>query len=156
MDILGIGGWELIAIVAIMLVVAGPKRMIAWSYTAGQYMAKLRQLWAETAQHLQREFDAAGVEVKVPQQIPTRATLNRDLARAFTPITKPLTEAQSEMRAEMKAVTAFDKIMPQNKTANAAQKREPLTPAAPIEIAVPASPAVSAQEPASYGTWAGR
>lgn len=52
MDILGIGGWELVAIIIIMLVVAGPKRMIQWSYTAGKYVAIMRKMWAETAKQI--------------------------------------------------------------------------------------------------------
>ena len=36
MDILGIGGGELVLIVLVMLVVAGPKRMIQWAYIAGK------------------------------------------------------------------------------------------------------------------------
>ena len=41
MDILGVGGWEIVAILLIMLIVAGPKRMISWSYTLGKYVSQL-------------------------------------------------------------------------------------------------------------------
>jgi len=45
MEIFGIGGAELVAILIIMLVVAGPKRMIQWAYVLGQYVAKFRAMW---------------------------------------------------------------------------------------------------------------
>ena len=35
MNFLGVGAWELVAILLIMLVFAGPKRMIHWSYVWG-------------------------------------------------------------------------------------------------------------------------
>ena len=63
MEILGIGGAEFIAIFIIMLVVAGPKRMIQWAYVMGKYTAKIRAMWAESMTYLQKEFDAAGLDV---------------------------------------------------------------------------------------------
>lgn len=101
MDILGIGGWELVAIFIIMLVVAGPKRMIQWSYTLGKYVAMLRKMWAETAQMLQKEFDEAGLDVKVPKDIPTRGDLNREIGRALTPVTKPLQDTLESTKGEL-------------------------------------------------------
>ncbi|MBK8029590.1 MAG: hypothetical protein IPK17_08760 [Chloroflexi bacterium] len=81
MDILGVGGWELLAILLIMVVVAGPKRMIAWSYQLGRYVGVIRKMWVETAKQLQKEFDAAGVDVKVPQELPrVRASPKRSAA----------------------------------------------------------------------------
>ena len=104
MDILGIGGWELVAIVIIMLIVAGPKRMIAWSYTAGKYVAMMRKMWAETAKQLQKEFDDAGVDVKVPKDIPTRASIGKDINRALTPVTKPIQESLDATTSEIDGV----------------------------------------------------
>ncbi len=109
MDILGVGGWELVAILIIMLVVAGPKRMITWSYQLGKYISMLRKMWAETAQVLQKEFDEAGVDVQVPKDIPTRNDLNREIGRALTPMTKPFQESlaatQGELENAKKAMT---------------------------------------------------
>ncbi len=114
MDILGVGGWELVAILLIMLVVAGPKRMISWSYTLGKYVAQLRHMWAETAEMLQKEFDEAGVDVRVPKDIPTRATLNQEIGRALTPVTKPFQElldaTKREIQSTQKAVTSATKF----------------------------------------------
>src|SRR3954452_1702346 len=101
MDILGVGGWELVAILLIMLVVAGPKRMISWSYTLGKYVSQLRRMWADTAQMLQKEFDDAGVDVRVPKDIPTRGDLNRELGRALTPVTKPFQETMTATKKEL-------------------------------------------------------
>jgi Sec-independent protein translocase protein TatA len=101
MDILGIGGWEFIAILVIMLVVAGPKRMIQWSYTLGQYVARLRQLWTEAAAMLQQELDQAGVDVKVPQQIPTRQSLSHELSRTFNHLAKPVQQPIETVQKEI-------------------------------------------------------
>ena len=112
MDILGIGGWELVAILLIMLVVAGPKRMIAWSYTAGKYVAMMRRMWAETARQLQKEFDDAGVDVQVPKDLPTRATIGKEITRALTPVTKPIQETLEETKNEIEGVKKAVDIHP--------------------------------------------
>jgi len=104
MDILGIGGWELVAILIIMLIVAGPKRMIQWSYTLGKYVATLRRMWAETAALLQKEFDEAGVDIKVPTTPPTRGSIKRDVAKALAPVTKPLQDTIDEVKQEIEPV----------------------------------------------------
>lgn len=105
MDILGIGGWELVTILVIMLVVAGPKRMIAWSYTLGKYVAVLRDMWAEAAKTLQQEFDQAGVDVKIPKELPTRGAINRELGRVMTNVSKPLIDPLNDVRDELRDAT---------------------------------------------------
>ena len=147
MDILGVGGWELLAILLIMVVVAGPKRMIAWSYQLGRYVGVLRKMWVETAKQLQKEFDAAGVDVKVPQELPTRQSIAKEIGRAAAPLTKPLEETMQELK-----VTAAD-------------VRQPLTPLKPADIKAPAPKSISAPPPpaeangngtgssADFGTW---
>lgn len=108
MDILGIGGGELVLIVLVMLVVAGPKRMIQWAYIAGKYVGQARRLWAETAEKLQAELDGAGVDVKVPRsmKLPTGPTLQNQLkarmAQAAAPVTAPMREISSELNAALK------------------------------------------------------
>ncbi len=62
MNILGIGVPELIIIFVLLLVVAGPKRMVAWAYIAGRELAKLRAMWSETMGMIQRELQEAGFE----------------------------------------------------------------------------------------------
>lgn len=173
MDILGIGGWELVAIFIIMLVVAGPKRMIQWSYTLGKYVAQLRKMWADTAQMLQKEFDEAGVDVKVPTNIPTRGDINREIGRALTPVTKPLQETMDATKSEInsaKKTVSFD-LKPADiaKPAEAKPEPKPVQTVAPAEelpaASVEQQPAVPEAQPApkpepstngrpaDFGTW---
>jgi Sec-independent protein translocase protein TatA len=105
MEILGIGGAELVAILIIMLVVAGPKRMIHWAYIMGKYTAKVRAMWAESMSYLQKEFDAAGLDVQLPKEPPTRGSLRKQLTqqvdKALSPVTKPVKDALDETSAEI-------------------------------------------------------
>lgn len=159
MDILGVGGWELVAILLIMLVVAGPKRMIAWSYTLGTYVSKLRKMWAETAKMLQKEFDEAGVDVKVPTDIPTRATLNREIGRALTPVTKPLQETLDATKKEMdstKQAIGYP-VTPSTELKATPPLTPPVLPPAEVEVKPPveANPAPSSNghPTGDFGTW---
>lgn len=137
MEILGVGGWELMAILLIMVVVAGPKRMIAWSYKLGQYLAVLRNMWRETAGLLQREFDNAGVDVRVPTEPPTRAALQKEVNRAFSPITKPLESSLSGVKQDLEASTR-------------PASTPPVTPAS----TTPPAKTLASTTPASmYGQW---
>ncbi|MEP7286427.1 MAG: hypothetical protein ABI947_11725 [Chloroflexota bacterium] len=72
MNILGVGPWEVIAILAIMLVVAGPKRMILWAYELGRYVAKFRAMFAETVEAINKELQETGLEIpkNAPLTIP--------------------------------------------------------------------------------------
>ncbi len=65
MNILGVGSSELVLIFLLVLMVAGPKRMIAWAYVAGTYVAKLRKLWQEASAVIKKELAEAGVEPEV-------------------------------------------------------------------------------------------
>jgi Sec-independent protein translocase protein TatA len=101
MDIFGIGGWELVAILLIMLVVAGPKRMIHWAYILGTYVAKMRTMWSEAVGVLQKEFDEAGVDIKLPKEPPTRGQWTRMASDALKPVSEPLKAVQNEVRGEL-------------------------------------------------------
>lgn len=105
MEILGIGGWELVALLILMLVVAGPKRMIQWSYVLGRELAKLRRMWGEAAKTLQSEIDAAGIDYQVPTEPPTRAGLRNEAIKLLTPITKPMQQAMQDVEKEFNAET---------------------------------------------------
>lgn len=100
MNIFGVGGAELVVILAIMLIVAGPKRMIRWAYVMGQWVGKLRVLWAQTVDALQQELDAAGVEVQLPKEPPTRQSLNRFVQDTARSVARPLEDAAREVEAE--------------------------------------------------------
>ena len=69
MNILGIGPAELVIVFLLMLMVAGPKRMIAWAYVAGQYAAKLRKMWQEASAVIRKELEQAGVEPEVMDSV---------------------------------------------------------------------------------------
>ena len=104
MNILGVGGSELIIIFVIMLLIAGPKRMIKWAYIMGQYVAKFRQMWAETVDVLQHEFDEAGVDIKVPRELPTRGSLNKQAAQALGSVTAPVKETLDQVNENVSTI----------------------------------------------------
>jgi sec-independent protein translocase protein TatB len=63
MNILGVGPAELIVVLIIMLVVAGPKRMVQWAYQIGRYTAQLRAMFQETMNAIQKELSDSGLDV---------------------------------------------------------------------------------------------
>lgn len=107
MNFFGIGGMELLLILLITIIVAGPRRMITWSYELGRWLAKAQKIWAETARMMQQELDEAGIDFKVPRKIPTRQRLNQQLQgairRAAEPIQEPLKELQGEVQKDLGA-----------------------------------------------------
>lgn len=114
MNILGIGEWELIAILLIMLVVAGPKRMVHWAYLAGRFMGQLRIMWSETMAVLQREFDDAGVDVKLPKQPPTRQSMTKAAGDALKPFTQSVQDAAKEVESDMKQIKDTNSMLSMN------------------------------------------
>ncbi|MBI5670866.1 MAG: hypothetical protein HZC41_22975 [Chloroflexi bacterium] len=104
MEFLGVGGGELVAILIIALIVAGPKRMMQWAYVLGKYTAKARALWAESMTYLQQELKEAGMDVELPKEPPTRGSINRQIAKSLTPVTKPLEDALSETSRQINEV----------------------------------------------------
>jgi Sec-independent protein translocase protein TatA len=106
MNIFGVGGPELMVILIIMLVFAGPKRMIHWSYILGQYLAKFRVMWSQTVDLVQKEFDEAGVDIKLPKEPPTRKNINKTISNALQPMTKPLQESLDEVKKDVESVKA--------------------------------------------------
>lgn len=101
MNIFGVGGMELLIILILMLIVAGPKRMIRWAYVMGQYVAKFRRMWAETVDVLQHEFDDAGVDIKIPRELPTRGSLNKEAAKMLGTVTNPVKETLDQVNMEV-------------------------------------------------------
>ena len=129
MNIFGVGGMELIFILIIMLVVAGPKRMIRWAYILGQYTSKLRRMWEETVDVLQKEMDEAGMDVKLPRDVPTRGSLSRTVNsavnKAMSPVTTPIKDTLSEVdRVKQMAVKGENGHVPETPHA-APPKSEP-------------------------------
>jgi Sec-independent protein translocase protein TatA len=150
MDILGIGGWEFVAILLIMLIVAGPKRMIQWSYTLGQYVAKLRRMWAETAAMLQKELDEAGVDLKVPTEPPTRGTLKREVNKALSNVTKPIQDTVDEVKKEVEPVReaiSLPRTLGKPITRTASDESEPPVETQNGRAAIPST------DKSDFGTW---
>ena len=87
-----------------MLLIAGPKRMIKWAYIMGQYVAKFRRMWAETVDVLQHEFDEAGVDIKVPRELPTRGSLNKQAAQALGSVTAPVKETLDQVNENVSTI----------------------------------------------------
>lgn len=106
MNILGVGGIELLIVLVIMLVVAGPKRMIHWSYILGRHLAKFRRMWSETVDIVQKEFDEAGVGVQLPRQVPTRGSLNQQAGKMLSGVTAPMQETLDEVNAGLGDIRA--------------------------------------------------
>lgn len=117
MEVFGVGGMELVAILIIMLVVAGPKRMIQWAYVLGQYAARFRAMWSEVMVGVQKELDAAGMDVRLPKTMPTKADLNRQILNRMNPatnvwasITAPVQDVMNDVNAELHEAVQEEKV----------------------------------------------
>jgi Sec-independent protein translocase protein TatA len=91
-NIFGVGGAELVLIFVIMLVVAGPKRMLRWAYVFGQFVGKLRTIWDNVMEIIQAEVDAAGMDVEIPRELPTRRNVTKWFNEQTRDVTNPLQE----------------------------------------------------------------
>lgn len=151
MNIFGIGGAELVLIIIIMLVVAGPQRMIRWMYVLGRYVAVLQRMWSETAATLQKEFDDAGVDIKVPEKMPTRGDLTRTFTSAMAPVTKPLEEVGKEIQSDMDNVRKATTVTPPSRTIKPHTPKQ-RTPAPATTTNGAANPTPENDTP-SFGTW---
>lgn len=109
MNILGVGGSELLIVLIIMLVIAGPKRMIHWSYILGQHMAKFRRMWSETVDIVQQEFDDAGVGIQLPKDVPTRGSLNKQAGKLVGGVTAPVQDTLKEVNTQIGDITTTTK-----------------------------------------------
>ncbi len=91
MNILGVGPGELAVVFIIMLVVAGPKRMVQWAYTAGRYTAQLRAMFQETLNAVQKELAESGLDIR--KDLPNIPTGRIDFVREASKIINPPTSA---------------------------------------------------------------
>ena len=162
MNFLGVGAWELVAILLIMLVFAGPKRMIHWSYVLGQHVAKFRKIWSETVDLVQKEFDEAGVDIKLPKEPPTRKSLNRAVTDAVKPMTKPMQDSIDEVKKDLDTVKEVSDTLNNKKATTSLQSAKaipvPAKTTAPPKPAIPNPTAATASEEAealAMGTWSG-
>jgi Sec-independent protein translocase protein TatA len=63
-DFLNVGPWELVLVLLIAILVAGPKRMVEIARTMGQFSRQLRDLSREFTSALQAEVQAAEREAE--------------------------------------------------------------------------------------------
>ncbi|MBL8145865.1 MAG: twin-arginine translocase TatA/TatE family subunit [Anaerolineae bacterium] len=146
MEILGIGGWEIVLIFILLLIVAGPKRMIAWSYTLGRYLAVFRNMWAETAAALQKELRQAGVDVEIPSEPPTRGSINTLITNTVTKLAAPVTDPLKETQKQLGVNDLMGPATP--RTLN-----KPVTTQTPPASAQPVNGTPAPVDPASLGAW---
>jgi Sec-independent protein translocase protein TatA len=152
MNIFGIGGGELVLIIIIMLVVAGPQRMIRWMYVLGRYVAVLQRMWAEAAATLQKEFDDAGVDIKVPEKIPTKGDIQRQIGSAMNPLAKPIQDVGKELQEDIDGVRKATQFKPHTPVTKApAQKMR--TPAPNAAASNGAESAPNEANTPDFGTW---
>jgi Sec-independent protein translocase protein TatA len=155
MNIFGIGGAELVLILIIMLVVAGPKRMIQWAYVLGKYVAVLQGMWSQAAAALQKEFDDAGVKVEVPKELPTKGDLQRSITTAIQK-NVPVDEVTDELNkdiATVKKATQFTTAPAIATKTPAAKQRIPPTNGG--KAAAPEPDANPKPDEPTFGTWSG-
>ena len=152
MNILGVGAAELVAVLLIMLVFAGPKRMIHWSYVLGQHVAKFRKIWSETVDLVQKEFDEAGVDIKLPKEPPTRKSLNRSVSEAMKPMTQPVQDSLDEVKKDLDTVKEVSDSL-NNKKAVALPSPKKAAPAA--KPAATPNPATANGPGPTLGAWGG-
>jgi Sec-independent protein translocase protein TatA len=152
MNLFGIGGAELVVILVIMLVVAGPKRMIQWTYQLGRLVSKAQKMWRETAILLQKEFDAAGVEIEVPQNIPTRDDLKKQVMKMAAPVTNPITDTAREIDRELKQDVDNLRLSTQ---IDPARKKPPMPKSVTLPGTGDGAPDTNGQTTSEFGTWSG-
>lgn len=161
MNILGVGAAELVVVLLIMLVFAGPKRMIHWSYVLGQHVAKFRKIWSETVDLVQKEFDEAGVDIKLPKEPPTRKSLNRTVTEAVKPMTQPVQDSLDEVKKDLDAVQEVSDSLNNKRPKTSPTAKNALTSTAKtVNIPKPAAAKTKASKPKaapgpSLGTWSG-
>ncbi|GAB4571060.1 MAG: hypothetical protein Kow0077_06680 [Anaerolineae bacterium] len=135
MNILGIGPTELVIVLLIMLMVAGPKRMARWAYVMGVYMAKLRAMWEETSTVIKKELAEAGVEPEVVETLgqmanprTRRAAVSSQLDGLVADFKRPVEESLKPVEAALKevgSVTIEESAAPNSRASNKATDNRP-------------------------------
>ena len=147
MNFFGVGGPELIAILIIMLVFAGPKRMIHWAYILGQHLAKFRVIWSQTVDLVQKEFDDAGVDIKLPKEPPTRKNMNKAIADVMKPVTQPVQESLDEVKKDVESL---------QEVGDALKNKAKSPPASLTKAKKAVAKPAPASEASDVGTWSGK
>ena len=103
MSFFGVGTWELLVILLIALIVAGPKRMLEWAYYLGRILGKFRVMWSQVMETIQQELDDSGVDVKLPKTFDRRA-INQTASDFMRPFSEEVRRAEEAYRAELKSI----------------------------------------------------
>jgi sec-independent protein translocase protein TatA len=93
-DFLNVGPWELILVLIIAILVAGPQRMVEIARSLGRLSRQLRDLSREFTTALQAEVQAAEKEAKA--SAPELEQVRRDLEDALSEAPPPQPEAEDE------------------------------------------------------------
>lgn len=153
MNVFGIGGTELLLIVLIMLIVAGPKRMMEWSYLLGRYLGQLRIMWRQMMESVQQEFDEAGVDIKLPKDLPTKRDIGRLANQALKPLQEPMQEVIDEYESQRKET---EKALHEDaETMRSVVRLEETTNGHKKETTSPAAKEDQDSQ-GSFGTWSGK
>ena len=106
MNIMGVGPAELIVVLVIMLVVAGPKRMVQWAYMLGQYTAQLRQMWKQTLDAFKKELADANIDLPKDLNVVTKGRF--DILGEANKIINAAPEATTEEAKPAEPATKTD------------------------------------------------
>lgn len=153
MNIFGLGGAELVVIIMIMLIVAGPKRMIRWAYVIGQYVGKFRIMWEQMVDIMQDEVDQAGLDVKLPREIPTRQNLARSAEQFLKPYTEPIQETLDEVKKPVQeTIDETTKVVEAaNKDLQSTTSKAKPSVNSQQAVAIPEPPEIEAASPSANG-----
>lgn len=157
MNIFGVGGAEIVVVIMIMLIVAGPKRMVRWMYVIGQYVGKFRIVWSQMVDVMQDEVDAAGLDVKLPRDIPTKQSLAQTAGQFMKPYTeslentledvaKPIKETMDETGKSLEQAKA--EVKTSAKVNMSSGKKKPAKIASSVPSSEPQAPS-----DAGFGAW---
>lgn len=157
MNIFGIGEIELIIVILIALVVAGPKRMIQWAYIAGRWVARARKMWSEAVGLLQQELDQSGVDVKLPKEMPTRASIRRGVESTLKPLADPVRGAINEVKSVGTEVQNTVKEAEQQVSAARTDLQRPpaASPVKPANGTKAVEGESDKKDSSGFGTWSG-
>lgn len=155
MNILGVGPAELVIIFLILMVVAGPKRMVRWAYVAGHYIGKARALMAEASQVIKKELEDAGVDSEITETV-TKLTSDVQSFRPRTAVnniiktfTGPISDSLNEVGDTPLGLRSPMFKAPSQQSA-APNDTSPTQSPEPLE---PASESSNGDIPRQYDSW---
>ncbi len=146
MELFGVGGVEFLLIIVIAMVVAGPKRVVQWAYYIGKFFARVRKIWGEMMTVIQKEINAAGVDIELPKTPPTRQSISQTTRDLLKPYTKELDDAQKDIERSLENVQREMSIK-QNVMLSSQVKPKPTEPSQNGD-----TPSAT-ESPTTFGTW---